>query len=102
MGNTESGDGFLYRGRGFLQITGKSNYILLSKDTRIDYLNNPDWLLRESDALISALWFWTVNGLNSYADKDDIQTITKRINGGYNGLLDRKNQLTRFKKTFTC
>lgn len=95
--NEQSGDGWKYRGRGFIQITGKQNYLLLSKDTRIDYLNNPDWLLREPDAMISALWYWNkING-NKHADKDDIKTITKLINGGYNGLDDRKVKLTKWK-----
>ena len=96
-GNEQSGDGWKYRGRGFIQITGKKNYQLLSKDTRIDYLNNPDWLLREPDAMISALWYWNkING-NKYADKDDIKTITKLINGGYNGLEDRIEKLNKWK-----
>lgn len=95
-GNEKSGDGWKYRGRGFLQITGKSNYILLSKDTRIDYLNNPQWLLRESDALISALWFWNKHKLNDLADKNDIVAITKKINGGLNGLDHRKELLCKY------
>lgn len=91
-GNEASGDGWKYRGRGFIQITGKNNYLLLSKDTRIDYLNNPDLLLNESDALISALWFWQKNNLNKYADAGDVIGATKVINGGTNGLDDRKKK----------
>jgi putative chitinase len=98
MGNTESGDGWKYRGRGFIQITGKYNYISLSKDTRIDYLNNPDWLLREADSVISALWFWNKNKLNDLADKNDILGITKKINGGINGLEHRKELLKKYLK----
>lgn len=97
-GNEQSGDGWKYRGRGFIQITGKANYIALSKATGIDYVNNPDWLLREPDAIISALWYWNkING-NYYADKGYIKTITKRINGGYNGLSDRINKLKKWKQ----
>jgi putative chitinase len=70
----------------------------LSKDTGIDYLNNPDLLLTESDALNSALWFWNKNGLNKLADSDDILAITKRINGGINGLEHRKQLLSKYKK----
>ena len=96
-GDEQSGDGWKYRGRGFIQITGKQNYQLLSKDTRIDYLNNPDMLLNEADAMISALWYWNkING-NKHADKDDIKTITKLINGGYNGLEDRIEKLKKWK-----
>ena len=100
-GTEQSGDGWKYRGRGFLQITGKSNYLVLSKDTRIDFLNNPDLLLQEPNALIGALWFWSKNNLNSFADKDDIVTITKRINGGINGLEDRKLKLKKWKIKLT-
>ena len=96
MGNNEIGDGWKYRGRGFIQITGKNNYISLSKDTRIDYLNNPDWLLREADSVISALWFWNKNKLNDLADKNDILSITKKINGGINGLVHRKELLKKY------
>lgn len=100
MGNgTEgSGYGWKYRGRGFIQLTGRNNYLLLSKDTRIDYLNNPDWLLREPDAMISALWFWQKNKLNSFADRGDVVGATRVINGGTNGLSDRKKKYEQYLK----
>ncbi len=88
-GNEASGDGWKYRGRGFIQITGKSNYLMLSKDTRIDFITNPDLLLQEANSMISALWFWNKNNLNALADKNDVKAITKRINGGFNGLEHR-------------
>jgi len=99
MGNGDeaSGEGWKYRGRGFIQITGKDNYLMLSKDTRIDFLNNPDLLLDEANAMISALWFWNKKGLNAFADKDDIITITKLINGGLNGIEHRKELLSKYK-----
>jgi len=96
-GSESSGEGYKYRGRGFIQLTGKSNYKELSNDTGTDYLSDPDKLLSEADAMISALWFWNKNGLNSLADKDDIVGITKRINGGTNGLEDRKQLLNKYK-----
>ena len=95
-GDEDSGDGWKFRGRGFIQITGKANYIMLSKDTGIDYLGNPDLLLTEADSMISALWYWQKNGLNKYADMDNIKTITKRINGGYNGYEHRKELLEKY------
>ena len=100
MGNGDynSKDGWRYRGRGFIQLTGKSNYEALSNDTGIDFVSNPDLLLDEVDAMVSALWFWNKNGLNKLADKDDINSITKRINGGFNGLDHRKQLLTQYKK----
>lgn len=102
MGNGAewTGDGWRYRGRGFIQITGKYNYQKLSEDTGIDYLNNPELLLTEADSMISALWFWNRNNLNRFADKDNIKAITKRINGGYNGLEHRKELLEHYKKIF--
>jgi len=97
-GNEASGDGFKYRGRGFLQNTGKNQYILLSKDTRIDFLNNPDLLLIEANAMIAALWFWQKNNLNVLADSDAINLITKRINGGLNGIEHRKELLQKYMR----
>lgn len=95
MGNgaAASGDGWNFRGRGFIQITGRKNYTALSRDTKIDYVNNPDLLLRESDAMLSAAWFWRVNNLNRFADRDDVRGLTRAINGGLNGL-DHRAQLT--------
>lgn len=102
MGNGAevSGDGWRYRGRGFIQLTGKSNYESLSNDTGIDFVSNPDLLLEEVDAMVSALWFWNKNDLNKFADKDDIVSVTKRINGGANGLDHRKQLLAKYKKQF--
>lgn len=99
-GNEASGQGFLYRGRGFVQITGKNNYMVLSEDTGIDYLNNPDWLLRDADAIISALWFWQKNNLNRFSDKDDVRGLTRAINGGFNGLAHRAELTTKYKNVF--
>lgn len=93
MGNGDeaSGDGWKYRGRGILQLTGKDNYracskFLFSDDTLLD---NPDILLDAYYATHSACWFWNANKLNQYADNGDFVTMTKRINGGTIGLDDR-------------
>lgn len=99
-GNEASGDGWKYRGRGFIQITGKENYTSLTKDTGTDYLINPDLLLNEPDALISALWFWNKRNLSKYADKDDVVTITKLINGGVIGLAERQDNVKKLKGEF--
>lgn len=101
-GDETSGDGWKYRGRGFIQITGRANYRMLSEATGIDYLSNPDLLLNEADSMISALWFWNLRKLNSLADKDDIHKITRRINGGYNGLQHRKDLLEKYKSIFNA
>lgn len=99
-GNEASGDGWKYRGRGFIQITGKDLYTRLSKATGIDFINHPELLLEESNSLIAALWYWNTINANDLADRDDINTITKRINGGLNGLPSRKQLLISCKEIF--
>lgn len=95
MGNgpEESGDGYKYRGRGPIQLTGKDNYRAFAKDMFDDWenlFNNPDWVTEDKDfALMSAIWFWNKNKLNVQADAGDIKLMTKKINGGYIGLEDR-------------
>jgi putative chitinase len=90
MGNGDqaSGDGFKYRGRGLIQITGKDNYrkcsLALYNDERL--LDNPDFLLTKLGAVQSACWFWTANKINPVADTGDVAKVTKIINGGTNGL----------------
>lgn len=89
-GNEASGDGWRYRGRGFIQLTGKRNYRLCGTDLKINLLEDPDYLSRSPvGAVESALWFWQRNNLNSYADRDDLKGQTYIINGGYNGLEER-------------
>lgn len=99
-GNEASGDGWKYRGRGFIQLTGKENYTKLSDATGICYVQNPDLLLNEADAMIAALWFWNSKSLNIYADRDDVRAVTLRINGGYNGLKHREDLTEYYKKIF--
>lgn len=92
MGNGDysSGDGWKYRGRGPIQLTGKYNYTAFSTDSGIDVVSSPDLLSDDpSTALLSALWFWEKNKLNALSDTGDIMAVTKKINGGYNGLEDR-------------
>jgi len=95
-GSEASGEGWKYRGRGFIQITGKENYFRLANDTDLDCFKNPELLLQEANAMISALWFWNLKGLNKLADKNDIITITKRVNGGLNGIEHRKELLKKY------
>ena len=90
LGNTASGDGWKYRGRGLIQITGKSNYDAYSQSAGFNAVSNPDALLEPTHASLSAGWFWDSKSLNSYADRSDFLTITKRINGGTNGQADRE------------
>ena len=89
-GDTDSGDGWKYRGRGPIQLTGRANYTAFAADMDVDVVDNPDLVSEDKEvALMSAIWFWNKNGLNKYADSGDIKTMTKRINGGYIGLEDR-------------
>ena len=89
-GDTDSGNGYRYRGRGPIQLTGKANYLAFSKWIDMACVSNPHWVTENKDiALASAIWYWDTNNLNKYADNDDIKTMTKRINGGYIGLEDR-------------
>ena len=100
MGNgpESSGDGWKYRGRGVIMITGKDNYTTLSKDTGIDFVKKPQLLEQMDYAIMSGGWYWNKNNLNTIADKDDILTITKRINGGTIGIESRKEILQKIKK----
>lgn len=86
-GDIESGDGYKYRGRGALQLTGKENYIAYSLDRNVDCIENPDLLLKLPEAINSALWFWNQKKLNQYCP--DVEAVTRRINGGLNGLEER-------------
>lgn len=107
-GTEASGDGYKYRGRGFLQISMKNQYAALTKATGIDFINNPDWLLNEPDALVSALWYWNVNNLNRYADANDLDAISDIINkgrktvayGDANGFEHRLKALQKYEKIF--
>jgi putative chitinase len=90
LGNTEPGDGFRYRGNGILQTTGRSNHRRMGEACGIDFENNPDLATVSEHALKPALQEWTENNLNLSADKNDIQTITRRINGGFIGLSGRQ------------
>lgn len=103
MGNkdTNSGDGWKYRGRGLIQLTGQDNYHQCSQFLNKDLINEPDLLTQDPDiAVAAACWYWDKHKLNNYADQDDLKTITKKINGGFNGLEDRNNYLNKAKKIF--
>jgi putative chitinase len=98
MGNTEDGDGAKYIGRGLIQLTGKENYANCGNAIGVDLVANPDLLSTPKYAALSAGWFWNKKGLNAFADADDIDTITKRINGGLIGLNDRKAKVEMVSK----
>lgn len=100
LGNTpeKDGDGQRYKGRGLIQLTGRSNYEAYKKYCGFDVVKDPELLAKPVGAIRSSMWFWRLNGLNVLADNDDVVAATKRINGGTNGLYERRMYLTRAKK----
>ncbi|MGI9215240.1 MAG: glycoside hydrolase family 19 protein [Gammaproteobacteria bacterium] len=89
FGNTEDGDGWKYHGRGIFQLTFKENYKRCGDALGIDLTASPELLLTEKYACLSAGWYWNKKALNELADKNDYEGITKRINGGMTGAMDR-------------
>lgn len=100
LGNTKKGDGWKYRGRGFLMLTGRHNYQSYqnSEYCKGDIMEKPELLEGQNGSVKSGMWWWFTHGLNELADKDDIVKITKKINGGLNGIDDRKNWFQICKK----
>ena len=90
LGNTQPGDGFLFRGRGLLMTTGRYNYMRTGKALGVDLLANPDLLALPELASRSAGWYWKTHGCNPFADNEQFVLLTRRINGGVNGLEDRQ------------
>ena len=98
MGNNEPGDGWEYRGRGLIQITGRANYMACGEALGLDLLNQPELLEQPPHACMSAAWYWGTNGLNTLADAGKFDAITQRINGGQTGAADRQALYARALK----
>ena len=98
LGNTpeDDDDGQKYRGRGLIQITGKRNYTNLARDTGLDVVDHPELLEQPEYAVVSACWFWHKNNLSKICT--DIRSVTRRINGGLNGLQDRMDYWAQLSK----
>lgn len=96
LGNTQKGDGPRYKGRGFIQLTGRTNYAHYGLAVGRDLINDPDLVATQYPADVSG-WFWANHSLNALADVDNANAITRLINGGYNGLQDRIFYLQRAK-----
>ncbi|AVE00335.1 lysin A [Mycobacterium phage Bananafish] len=99
LGNTQRGDGVRFKGRDFIQITGRSNYTRLSQwaygrgqvPTPTFFVDHPEALATDAYAFLGVVWYWTqARDMNALADRDDIVAVTKAVNGGTNGLEDRK------------
>ena len=89
LGNVQPGDGRRYKGRGLLQITGRANYRACGNALGLDLIGSPQLLEVPTGACRSAGWYWRVRDLNRFADADKFGSLTKAINGGYNGLDER-------------
>lgn len=100
LGNVQAGDGRRFKGRSFIQVTGRTNYQQLSDYLGIDLITNPQLLGTDELAPIGAGWYWLTRKLNSYADADNFDQITRIVNGGENGYDDRLTYLDRAKQVF--
>jgi len=90
LGNTQPGDGVRFKGRGPIQLTGRANYTAASKALGIDLVNNPKAAASPEVGFRTAAWFWNTRGLNSLAEAGNFREVTRRINGGFNGLASRE------------
>ena len=89
LGNTQKGDGPRYKGRGLLQLTGRANYADYGKVLGVDLVNNPTLAAQPALSLKIACEYWKRRNINADCDRDDIQAVTRKVNGGLNGLSDR-------------
>lgn len=97
LGNTQPGDGWKYRGNGVLQTTGRGNHRRMGQKCGVDFETYPEFITAPAHALKPALAEWSEGDLSAFADKDDIRTITRRINGGYNGLAERQEWFRKIR-----
>ena len=101
MGNTAPGDGWKYRARGPIQVTGQDNYEACGEALGLDLINQAELLEKPQHACMSAAWFWATRDHNTLADEGTFETITRRINGGLNGLADRQMLYARALKVLS-
>lgn len=101
LGNTQPGDGKRYKGRGPIQLTGRANYTKYGQLLGLDLVNNPPIAATKEVGFRIAGQFWKLNGLNELADQQKFETITRRINGGINGLPDRIKYYERARKVMS-
>jgi putative chitinase len=98
LGNVVKGDGSLFRGRGIFQLTGRANYETYGKELGVDMVADPKLASTGKISALTACAYWKKRNINTPADKDDITAVTKKINGGTNGLEDRKAYYEKIKK----
>lgn len=97
LGNTQPGDGARYCGRGLIQLTGRANYRRIGHRVGLDLEGNPDLAAEPANAVLIACDYWASRNINRLADADDLEGVTKAINGGTNGIEDRRKHTTRAK-----
>ena len=110
LGNTQKGDGMRYKGRGYIQLTGRRNYEAFNKCDvcTADVVATPEAVAEFPLNQVASMWFWQTNGLNELADRDDggksgedvVERITRKVNGGLNGIAQRKYYYRKFKREF--
>lgn len=101
LGNIMPNDGWKYRGRGIIQLTGRNNYKFYGEKIGADLINNPDLAKREDNACLIACAYWNVKGLTKAAREGNIILATKKINGGVNGLEDRRKRFDKAKEVIS-
>lgn len=102
LGNTQKGDGARYMGRGIIQLTGRYNYRKCGEALGIDLEGNPELAETPEYAFKTATWYWNSRNLNELADSGDFVELTKKINGGFNGLQDRQKYWAKAKQVLGC
>jgi putative chitinase len=95
LGNVIPGDGRRFKGRGYIQITGRANYKAVSQAFGVDFLARPELLAAPRYAALASCWWWDSHGCNELADTGDVRAVTRRINGGENGLAERRAYFAR-------
>lgn len=104
LGNTMPGDGKRFMGRGLIQLTGRTNYAkygMFTHGSPLQVLTNPDMVAQLPDAALAAGWFWgPYKNISPLADRDDLEAVTRRVNGGTNGLADRRKKLDLAKQLY--
>ena len=90
LGNVHAGDGVRFKGRGLIQLTGRTNYTLASNALGVDFVNRPELIEQPDFATMVSCWWWKMKGLNEVSDTGDFRKVTRIVNGGYNGFSDRE------------
>jgi putative chitinase len=98
LGNTQRGDGQRFKGRGLIQLTGRSNYFAYGFELGINLVGHPNLAAQFPAAVLTAALYWRKRAINADADRDDVRAVTKKINGGTNGLASRSSYLSVAKR----